>query len=80
MRPAPVTPEQLGLPTEERGMPVTLITDGKVEEANLRTLAKDATWLGGKLKELKLRSPEQVYLMTIDSMGGIYLLKKEETP
>lgn len=74
---SPVTPAQLHLETEERGMPVTLISDGKAEEENLRMLGHDRSWLTEKLKELGLTAPDQVYLMTIDALEGIYLQKKE---
>ena len=74
---SPVTPAQMQLKTEERGMPVTLISDGKPEADNLRMLGKDQAWLKKKLKESGLDAPAQVYLMTIDAMDGIYLQRKE---
>ena len=75
---SPVTPAQLKLNTEDRGLPVTLISDGKVENANLRILGKDDRWLENKLRESGPLKPQQVYLMTIDALGGIYLQEKEE--
>lgn len=74
---SPVTPEQMGLNAEERGMPVTLVSDGHTEKDNLRLVGKNEQWLANKLRELGLHSPEQVYLLTIDAMDGIYLQKKE---
>ena len=75
----PVTPAQLKLKIEERGLPITLISDGNVETANLRLLGKDISWLESILRQSGLSGPRQVYFMTIDSLGGIYLQQKEET-
>ena len=75
---SPVTPAQLMLKIEERGLPVTLISDGNVETANLRFLGKDVSWLESLLRQSGLSEPKQVYLLTIDSLGGIYLQEKEE--
>ena len=77
---SPLTPEQLALKPEERGMPVTLISDGRTERENLKLIGRDEQWLDAKLQELGLDSPEQVYLLTIDALEGIYLQKKERLP
>ena len=74
---SPVTPAQLKLDAEDRGLPITLISDGKVETDNLRLLGKDASWLESKLLESGAQRPQQVYLMTIDALGGIYYQQKE---
>lgn len=75
---SPVTPAQLKLATEDHGIPVTLISDGKTEDLNLRLLGKNSAWLDSKLQESGGYRPEQVYLMTIDALGKIYLQIKEE--
>ena len=74
---SPVTPSQLGIAAEERGLPVTLISDGKVEADNLRLLGRDEAWLQRKLTELGCSSPGQVYYLTIDALDGVYLQRKE---
>ena len=75
---SPVTPEQLKLEAEDRGMPVTLISDGKIEMPNLRLLGKDSSWLKNKLREAGAQEAAEIYLMTVDAMGGLYVQKKEE--
>ncbi len=74
---SPVTPAQLHLDVEDRGTPVTLISDGKVESANLRKMGKDTVWLDSKLRESGVLGPQQVYLLTIDALGKIYLQRNE---
>ena len=75
----PVTAAQLKLKIEERDLPITLISDGNVETTNLRLLGKDVPWLENLLHQSGLSEPQQVYLLTIDSLGGIYCQEKEET-
>lgn len=74
----PATAGQLGITAEDRGLPVTLISDGKVENGNLRLLGKDRAWLMRELKRRGVQSPGQVYYMNVDSLGGIYLAGKEQ--
>lgn len=73
----PATPSQLGVPAEERGLPVTLISDGNVETANLRLLGRDTRWLQKELTARGCHSPSEVYFMNIDALGGIYFQRKE---
>lgn len=73
----PATADQLGIAAEERGIPVTLISDGKVSSENLRMLGKDRAWLERELQRRGLHSPGQVYYMNMDARGGIYLEGKE---
>jgi uncharacterized membrane protein YcaP (DUF421 family) len=75
---SPVTPAQLGLAAEERGLPVVLISDGRVETEGLKLLGRDEAWLRAELGALGLSSPGQVYFMTVDALDGIYLQRKEK--
>ena len=74
----PATPSQLGIPADERGLPVTLISDGQVEAPNLRLLGRDERWLQKELTARGIHSPSEVYFMNIDALGGIYLQRKEQ--
>ncbi len=74
----PVTPSQLGIRVPDGGLPVTIISDGKPAQNNLRLLGRDEAWL---LRELSLRgfsSPDQVLCMTVDELDRIYLIPREE--
>ncbi len=74
----PVTPSQLGIRVPDGGLPVTIISDGKPAQNNLRLLGRDEAWL---LRELSLRgfsSPDQVLYMTVDELDRIYLIPREE--
>ena len=75
----PLTPSQSGTEAADGGLPVTLISDGKVAEENLRLLGRDRNWLLSVLREQGVTSPENALYFTVDALGEFYLQAKEET-
>lgn len=73
----PVTAAQMGLETDDPGYPVMVINDGRVLTENLRILGKDENWLLKQVQAQGLSSPREVYLMTADMAGGIFLAPLE---
>lgn len=73
----PATAALLGQTAEERGLPVTLISDGKIDWENLRLLGKDEGWLRNLLKQQGYPAVKQVYYLSIDELGGVYAAAKE---
>lgn len=73
----PVTAGQMGLETEDPGYPIMVINDGRVLTENLRILGKDENWLLKQVQAQGLSSPREVYLMTADMAGGIFLAPLE---
>ncbi len=73
----PATAGQLGIETQDAGYPVIVINNGRVLTDNLRLLGKDEKWLADKLRANKLSSPREVYMMTADMAGGVFLAPKE---
>lgn len=61
----------------DQELPYTVISDGKVLNTNLELLGKTEAWLQQWLKSQGCRVAD-VFLMTVDRKGGIYLSKKEE--
>lgn len=61
----------------DQELPYTVISDGKVLNTNLELLGKTDAWLRQWLKSQGCRVAD-VFLMTVDRKGGIYLSKKEE--
>ena len=75
---APPTVRQLGLDLpDEVTLPVVLINDGRVLGNNLALQGLDRQWLQKQLKKNKLSSPRQVFLLTVDEKGSVFLIKKE---
>ena len=74
---APATASQLGVETQRGGYPCILISDGRVLSDNLRHMGRDERWLFDRLREHGVTGPKEVYLLTLDQNGGIYLAVKE---
>ena len=75
----PPTAAQLGLTVEDPGMPVILISDGRVLERNLRRVGRDAAWLRKELAARGAKGPREVYLFTLDALGRIYYARRDRT-
>ena len=73
----PATAGQMGLAPEDTGYPVMVINNGRVLSDNLKLLGRDERWLLARLREQSLSGPGQVYMMTVDMSGGIFLAPKE---
>ena len=71
------TAEQLGLHIPDGGLPVTLVSDGKVERDNLTLIGKTESWLKQELRSHGCDSPREVCYMNIDGLGRVFLQKKE---
>lgn len=69
-RPAPA--KAANVKVADAGYPVMLINDGEVISDNLRRMGKDRIWLEKQLAERGVKSPRDVYLLTLDDAGGIY--------
>jgi uncharacterized membrane protein YcaP (DUF421 family) len=74
---APATPKQLSLCVEAAGLPLILISDGRILDHNLRHMHRDRSWLYQQLHQQGLESVKQVFLLTLDETGSVYLAKKE---
>ena len=73
----PVTAKQMKIKTEETGLPVIVISDGRLLERNLSTQGRDEKWLYRQLAVHGLTSPKQVFLLTVDQLGNTYCIAKE---
>lgn len=72
----PVTAGQMGLSPAEPGMPVVLISDGRLLERNLKGMGYEEVWLKKQLAVRGLTDPRQVFLMTVDEAGQVYCVAK----
>ena len=77
-REKPPTQSQLGLEAEETGLPLVLISDGKLLTRNLTARGYDGAWLQKQLSKRGMKDPGQVFLMTVDEAGGVYLAPQAE--
>lgn len=73
----PVTAAQMGLTPEETGLPVILISDGRLLSRNLKGRGYEEIWLQKQLASHGVEHPEQVFLLTVDEGGNTYCVPKE---
>lgn len=75
---SPVTPQTMSLDVQDDvTLPVLLINDGRVMFENLTASGYNDAWLEKQLKERRLTSPRQVFLMTVDEAGAVTCVAKE---
>ena len=72
----PVTAEMLSLTPKDTGLPLVVISDGQLVERSLGLLRLDRDAVVNRLRNRGLR-PEEVFLMTLDDCGNMFVQKKE---
>mgnify|MGYP002802855118 FL=1 len=73
----PVTAGQMGLSPQEHGLPVVLINDGRLMERALKAQGLDQRWLEQRLTEHGVRSPSEVFLLSVDEAGNVCFVARE---
>ena len=74
----PVTAAQMGIATQEAGLPVVLVSDGHLLEHNLKGCGYESVWLEKQLASHGLDAPKQAFLLTVDETGTTYCVPKKE--
>lgn len=72
----PVTAGMLGLSPQDAGLPLVVVSDGRLVTRSLELLGLSAAQLENRLKNLGLRLSE-VFLMTLDDCGNEFLQRKD---
>lgn len=73
----PVTAEQMGQKTDEQGLPIVIINDGRVLDHNLKTRGLSGAWLERCLEAHRVNSSREVYLLTVDEQNRVYFVAKD---
>ena len=73
----PPTCKQLGIRCPNESSPIILINEGRTLTQNLRKIGRDINWLNKYLKANHIQSAEDVYLLSYDKTGKIYLALSE---
>ena len=73
----PATAAQMGITTQETGLPVVLVSDGRLLEHNLKGLGYEGIWLEKQLTIHGLSSHRQAFLLTVDETGTTYCIPKK---
>lgn len=78
---SPITPEDMKLAVDAKGLCVNVILDGKVLHHHLNTLKRDEAWLNQELRKQNVSDPSDVLLACIDQAGALTIhLKGYRTP
>ena len=67
----------LGVEPEEGGLPLAVVSDGRVNLQALARLGRDQAWLEAQLARRGLSGPEDVFFLTVDEAGKVFLVEKE---
>lgn len=73
----PVTAAQMKIKPRETGLPVIVISDGRLLSRALSEQGRSEKWLYRQLASHGLTSPKQVFLLTVDQLGNTYCVPKE---
>ena len=73
----PATAKEAGICTEEQNLPITVISDGRLLEDNLKKAGKDQKWLQKVLTQNK-STQKDTFLLTVDSNNTTLFYKKDK--
>lgn len=73
----PLTPSDLGKHPKDAGMARVLIFEGKIRRGVLRQLGKDEAWLLRTCRARGIHAPEDVFLLTLDDCGNLFVQPRE---
>lgn len=72
----PVTAEMLNLSPSDAGLPLIVISDGKLVMGSLRQLRLEAEDIEKRIKKANIPSVRDVFLMTLDDCGNQFIQRK----
>ena len=73
----PATAGDAGVQTEKQYLPLTIISDGRLLQENLKKAGKDLPWLHNTLKKQNCLLKD-TWLLTVDGADNIVFLQKEK--
>ena len=73
----PPSAREQGLKVKGPGLPVTLISDGRVIERNLARMGLGRGWLEKEIRSRGAADPSRVFLLTVDETGKVYYIPGE---
>lgn len=76
----PLTPKDVKVPTQYKGICSNIIIDGVLMEKNLKIINKKQEWLNSQLEKHDIKSVKDVLLAFVDSSDCFYVYKKNDDP
>ncbi|SHN57777.1 DUF421 domain-containing protein [Desulfitobacterium chlororespirans] len=71
----PLTPSDMKLNPDAKGLSLPLIIDGKVQDGNLQQLKRDRPWLASELAQAGIHDFSEVFYADCTREGRIYISK-----
>ena len=75
---SPVTPSMLNIQADGGDMPVIIVNCGHRLDSNPISAGRDRNWLEKQLKERRIKSVDDIYLLTVDEGGRVYVQLRRE--
>ena len=75
----PVTPSDLNLNSQYKGLTKDIVIDGRILYENLEDLHLDKKWLHDELKHYNITNTREVFYAGLDTTGNLYISKKQHT-
>lgn len=75
---APLTANDMGIEKDESSLPLTIISEGRYMEDNLKLTNKDASFFENLIKKENLKSIKSILLLTITKQGEVFLQEKSK--
>lgn len=72
----PATAKEAGIKAKNESLPYTIVSDGKVLSENLQLSGRDHNWLNKELRKVNCDVAD-IFLLTVDQTGNVYLCRKE---
>jgi uncharacterized membrane protein YcaP (DUF421 family) len=72
----PATPQDLGMAPPPTDLAIPLVRDGTVDEKALKEAGKSREWLEAQIQAHGLKGPGDVFLLTVDGKGTVFLQPK----
>ena len=73
----PLTLKDMEKKADDNGIPIIVVSDGRVLSANMEIRNVDKTWIENYLKKNKYPSAKNIFLMTIDDNQNVYVAKRD---
>lgn len=72
------TARQMKVSVQEGGLPLVVVSDGRLLEHNLKALGHDRSWLERQLARQGCGETGDIFLLLVDERDSIYLARKDE--
>ena len=73
----PLTPQDMNMNPQKAELSYLVIDDGVVNAFNMKTLGFDEKWLQKQLAGKNIKNPADVFYMSADRSGSVFLVKKD---